>query len=77
MLHQRIILVSFSLFISFRLDIAHLFRHVRERMGKGFLAEGKLANSPDLGVLFTRKLSVTFLFTSKTKNKAKERPKTK
>lgn len=28
-------------------------------MGKGFLAEGKLANSPDLGVLFTRPRSVS------------------
>lgn len=28
-----------------------LLRHVLERVGKGFLAERKLANGPDLGVL--------------------------
>lgn len=32
-------------------NVPHLLRHVLEWVGKGFLAERKLADRPDLGVL--------------------------
>lgn len=33
--------------------ILYLLRHVLEGVGKALLAEGQLANGPDLGVLFS------------------------